>query len=417
MRARIITIGDEILNGQTLDSNSQWISLKMAELSVQVVEATAIADTKEAIVKALDESVGKYDWIFMTGGLGPTKDDITKLTLADYFQSEMVFVQEAWDHIVELFEKRGRPVAKANKGQADVPEKSTYLPNRAGTAPGMLFEEKGSRLVSMPGVPYEMKYIMRHHILPKVEEEIKGKIINRHFRTVGIPESILADRLEDFEESLPEFIRMAYLPSPGQVKLRLTARGENGENLKEALDHAEKELRKDLGNDLAGNTEAQLAHIVGELLKASGKTLSVAESCTGGSIGQALVAEAGASAFFEGGVIAYSYAAKSDILGVNPETIKTEGAVSESVVKAMAEGVRDKFKSDFALATSGVAGPEGGTEDKPVGTVWMAMAGDFETVAVQHHFFKNRKLNIELTVVSALDMLRRKLVSEQEVIV
>jgi nicotinamide-nucleotide amidase len=413
MQAEIITIGDEILIGQVIDSNSAWIAQQLNTIGIDVFRITSISDTQEAIVGALDGLLADTKLVLITGGLGPTKDDITKHTLANYFEMDLEFKPEVFEHIEKLFAGMGRTPAPRNRRQAEVPIGSRVLFNEMGTAPGMLFQKNGRYIVSLPGVPYEMKFLMEKHVLPIVEKElVRQHIIHRTLLTVGLPESELADKLHDFEEALPSFIKMAYLPRPGMVRLRFSARGHDENRLKNGLDDAEANLRNILGNSIYGTEKQRLEQIIGELLAERGETLATAESCTGGYIAHLITSIPGCSRYFMGGVLAYANEVKVGQLGVDQYALDHYGAVSEAVVCQMAEGIRQRLGVTWALATSGIAGPDGGTTEKPVGTVWIALAGPDRTMAKKFQFGKDRLRNIKKSAFMGLDMLRNALFNE-----
>ena len=405
MKAEIITIGDEILIGQIVDTNSAWLGTVLNEEGIEVTRINSISDTPEAIVEAIEGLYAETQLVIVTGGLGPTKDDLTKQTLAKYFDSDMVFREDVWEHIVQLFKGFGREPVERNKQQALVPEACEVLFNHKGTAPGMLFRKGDVRIVSLPGVPYEMKALVSNELLPLLREEIDYQILHKTLFVVGVPESVLADKIEPFEDKFPGSIKLAYLPRPGMVRLRLTSRGKRSDDLEADIDAATAVLRKALGGDLMDGSSKPIEHYVGELLKEKGLTVGTAESCTGGGIGAALVSVSGSSAYFEGSVVAYSYDIKETLLGVAHDVIVERGAVSEEVVRQMSEGARKKLGVDFAVAVSGIAGPGGGTPDKPVGTSWISISGPERTIAEKFVFGKVRERNIQKTIFAALNLL------------
>jgi nicotinamide-nucleotide amidase len=411
MRAEIITIGTEILLGQTVDSNSAWMGQRLSEVGVEVQRITSISDQPSAIVAALDAVLPSTQWVLITGGLGPTKDDLTKHVLTDYFEDRLEFRPEIFEHIEALFAKMGRVPNALNRPQADFPVKAELLRNAMGTAQGMLWTEHGRRYVSMPGVPYEMKHILETAVLPRMRAEQAEIHVHRYFVVQGIPESDLALRIADWESALPEGISLAYLPSPGVVKLRLSAHvaSEGEQAMRAQMDQEAAALKVLLGADCYAEDLLPLEVVVGELLKAAGQTVATAESCTGGSIAARLTSIPGSSAYLIGGVVAYSNTVKEQQLGVRKADLLVHGAVSEPVVRQMAEGVRKRLKTDWALATSGVAGPDGGSEAKPVGTVWIALAGPNGTWSKKFSMGLNRSRTVEKSVLAALDALRRAL--------
>lgn len=411
MRAEIITIGTEILLGQTVDSNSAWMGQRLSEVGVEVQRITSISDQPSAIVAALDAVLPSTQWVLITGGLGPTKDDLTKHVLTDYFKDRLEYQPEIFEHIEALFAKMGRVPNALNRPQADFPVKAELLHNAMGTAQGMLWTEHGRRYVSMPGVPYEMKHILETGVLPRMRAEQAEIHVHRYFVVQGIPESDLALRIADWESALPEGISLAYLPSPGVVKLRLSAHvaSEGEQAMRAQMDQEAAALKVLLGADCYTEDLLPLEVVVGELLKAAGQTVATAESCTGGSIAARLTSIPGSSAYLIGGVVAYSNTVKEQQLGVRKADLLVHGAVSEPVVRQMAEGVRKRLKTDWALATSGVAGPDGGSEAKPVGTVWIALAGPNGTWSKKFSMGLNRSRTVEKSVLAALDALRRAL--------
>jgi nicotinamide-nucleotide amidase len=411
MRAEIITIGTEILLGQTVDSNSAWMGQRLSEVGVEVQRITSISDQPSAIVAALDAVLPSTQWVLITGGLGPTKDDLTKHVLTDYFKDRLEYRPEIFEHIEALFAKMGRVPNALNRPQADFPVKAELLHNAMGTAQGMLWVENGRRYVSMPGVPYEMKHILETGVLPRMRAEQAEIHLHRYFVVQGIPESDLALRIADWESALPEGISLAYLPSPGVVKLRLSAHvaSEGEQAMRAQMDQEAAALKVLLGADCYAEDLLPLEVVVGELLKAAGQTVATAESCTGGCIAARLTSIPGSSAYLIGGVVAYSNTVKEQQLGVRKADLLVHGAVSEPVVRQMAEGVRKRLKTDWALATSGVAGPDGGSEAKPVGTVWIALAGPNGTWSKKFSMGLNRSRTVEKSVLAALDALRRAL--------
>ena len=406
--AEVITIGDEILYGQTLDTNTQWMGQRLNGIGVKIIRKVALGDQREEIVKGLEEASQRADIILLTGGLGPTKDDITKKTLADYFDTPLVMSEEILQHITDLFTKRNLSMNALNEAQALVPRDCTVIPNSQGTAPGMWFEHAGKVYVSMPGVPYEMETMMSESVIPKLREVFSLPVIyHQMIQTVGIGESWLAEQIEEWEDQLPSHIRLAYLPSFGRVKLRLTAVGEERTQLEEDVAAQVRQLEPIIQKYIYGYGDKTLEEAIGELLFEEGKTLAVAESCTGGYLAHTITSIPGSSGYFQGGVVAYSNALKINLLGVPEETLVHHGAVSEETIRAMAEGVRERLNTDFGVATSGIAGPGGGTPDKPVGTVWIAVAGPAETVAKKILLSNNRLVNIRRSTVVALNMLRK----------
>lgn len=410
MKAEIITIGDEILIGQIVDTNSAWIAEQFNLSGIEIYQITSVHDDKEHILEALKKAEEKVDLVILTGGLGPTKDDITKNVLCDYFHTKLVFHEPTFQHIKQRFKNRNIDLNKLNRDQALVPESCTVLPNKAGTAPGMWFEKNETIFVSVPGVPFEMKYLVENEILPRLQNNGKTKaIFHKTVQTQGLPESMLAQRIENWENSLPKNIKLAYLPNPMSVRLRLSAIGNNLNELKEQVQNEIERLKQLIPDHIFGYDNETLAEVIGRMLLGKGQTLAVAESCTGGYISHLITSVSGSSRWYKGGVTAYSNEIKQSLLGVSAESLEKNGAVSEQVIREMAEGARNRLNADFAVATSGIAGPTGGTDEKPVGTVWIAVATPGKTVAEKFVFGDNRDRNIIRSSQTALQLLRRKL--------
>ncbi len=411
MKAEIISIGDELLIGQVVNTNASWMASELNAMGVDVVKIVAIADDKSQIIRTLDMASAEADIILMTGGLGPTKDDITKKTLAEYFDSELVFHEPTFEQVKKIFKARNFEVTDVNKQQALIPDNCIPLFNKNGTAPGMWFEKDGKVYVSMPGVPFEMKPMMTEQVLPRLREKFNfGVIYHKTVMTTGMPESFLAEKIKDWENSLPGNIKLAYLPQPGIVRLRLTAKGNNEEELKKIVHTKIGELKKIIGDIIFGYDDVTLEEVVGELLRKNGKTVSTAESCTGGYISHLITSISGSSDYFEGAVVSYSNNVKNKVLGVPEEYLVKHGAVSKQVVEAMATGVKKIMGTDFAVATSGIAGPTGGTADKPVGTTWIAVATPGNVISKLYHFGEHRGRNIRRAALAALEMLRHELI-------
>jgi nicotinamide-nucleotide amidase len=411
MNAEIITIGDEILIGQIVDTNSAWMATELNAIGVKILQITSISDNQEHLVKALDDARKRADIVLMTGGLGPTKDDRTKDVLTSYFNSELVSDSTTLEHIESFFKTRGLKSIQLNVDQALVPECCTVLPNPVGTAPGMWFEDNQVIFVSMPGVPFEMKQLMTEQVLPRLKPLCKkGSIVHRTIQTIGIPESFLAKKLEFWEDALPEYIHLAYLPSPGLIRLRLSAFGDNVDALESEVDKQVEKLNQIIPEAIFGYGEVSISQVVGELLKSEKSMVAVAESCTGGMISHEIISVPGSSGWFKGAVVAYSNEIKENILHVSRHSLVEYGAVSEEVVRQMAEGVRKIMNSQYGIATSGIAGPTGGTAEKPVGMVWIAVAGPEGTVVKVFNFANNRERNITRASLAALDMLRLLLI-------
>lgn len=412
MKAKIITIGDEILIGQITDTNSAWMAEEITSMGFQVAEMVTVSDEAAHITQAVHEALTTCDLVLITGGLGPTKDDLTKDVLASYFDSEMVFNQEVFEDIERLFRSKGRTLSDLNRSQAEVPAACEAVRNSRGTAPGMWFDRNGKVLVSMPGVPYEMKGMMEDVVMPKLRNRFQlPHIYHRTILTQGIPESLLAHKLTEWEDALPESIKLAYLPSAGLVRLRLSATGSNLNELEKRIDDRVQTLRAILGDAIFGEGKTTLEETVGELLKQRGETVFTAESCTGGNIAQLFTSHAGSSAFFIGGIVAYSNAQKELFLKVDPQIIQLHGAVSIPTVEAMALGAKQQSGSHWAIATSGIAGPDGGTPDKPVGTVCIAIAGPDGITSEQFLFGALRSYNIRISSLTALQMLRKRILN------
>ncbi len=410
--AEIITVGDEILIGQTVDTNSAWMGMQLSMRGIRVNRITSVSDRREEIISALNEALGRAPLVLMTGGLGPTSDDITKETLAEYFGTRLVMDYDVLAEISERIAKRNLEMNENNRRQALVPECCRVLANRSGTAPGMLFEKDGKIIVSMPGVPFEMKHIMQIHVLPMLESMSGGRtIVHRNIMTYGTFEAKLAERLEGFESQLPDSVRLAYLPAHGVIKLRLTGSGDDGENVRRTVEEQVRKLYEIIPDVIYGENEVTLEETVGRLLLDSKLTLSTAESCTGGRIASLITSVPGSSAWFTGSVVAYDNSVKTGVLGVNPQTINRFGAVSEETAREMAEGMLRLAKTDYSIAVTGIAGPEGGTPEKPVGTVWIALASRNGVTAERHRFADDRAINISRSAYTALNLLRKQIIS------
>ncbi len=411
MKAEVITIGDEILIGQTVDTNSAWIANELNLLGIDVVRIVSISDNKEEIFNALDDA-GKYaDLVLITGGLGPTDDDITKKALAEYFKTKLVQSKELLQHVEAFIIKRKVLMNERNVRQADIPENCKIIKNEIGTAPGMKFEKDGVTFISMPGVPFEMKTMMTNHIIPELKEnQIDQHIIHKVILTQGWPESRLAEHLEGWERNIPKELSIAYLPSPGIIKLRLTGKGNNKEFLEQLINDQVKKLELLIPKLICGYDSDKLEELIGNLLKKKNSTLSIAESCTGGNISHLITSIPGSSEYFSGGIVAYSNDIKQNILSVSKSNLINYGAVSKEIVEEMAMGARNLYKTDFAIATSGIAGPTGGTEEKPVGTTWIAVASKDKVISKKYIFGNHRNRNIQMASVTALNMLRKLIV-------
>jgi nicotinamide-nucleotide amidase len=405
--AEIIAIGDELLYGQIMDTNSHWISQELDAVGVRVVRKTTVGDNRTDILTAFEEASKRANLILITGGLGPTQDDLTKPLLAEYFGCEIVEVPEAVAAVSAYFTRRGREMTRLNILQGHLPTCCTYVPNEVGTAPGMWFEQKGCYWMSMPGVPHEMKKLVKDFVLPKLSQVFDLPVIyHKLIKTAGIGESWLADLIKDWENTLPSHIRLAYLPSLGHVKLRLTAFGQDKKLLATEVDQQIQNVLPLISSFVYGYDEETLETAIGKLLKNAGKTLALAESCSGGYISHLITTVPGSSNYLRGTVVPYHNDLKEQVLGVSSATLAQHGAVSEETVREMAAGVKKLFGADFALASSGIAGPDGGTPDKPVGTVWIACAGPDFVEAKLLQLTQDRMINIQLTGVAVLNLLR-----------
>ena len=406
MLAEIITIGDEILIGQIVDTNSAWMAHQLNMAGIRVKQISSVSDDKQHILTALKEASNRADIILITGGLGPTKDDITKKTIAEYFGVDLVENEAALQNVTQIFARYNRPLLEVNKQQALVPENCEVILNKNGTAPGMWFNQGGKIYMSMPGVPHEMMYMMEEQVIPKLQSTLTLPfIVHKTILTVGEGESFLADRIADIEDSLPPFIKLAYLPKLGQVRLRLSGYGEDEALLTSKVDEYAAKIIDRVREVVAAEEDIPIEKAVLNFMEQKGLTLSVAESCTGGYISHLLTQHAGSSKVFFGGAVSYSYELKESILGVKAETLKKFGAVSEETATEMIAGALSHFKSDYALAVTGIAGPDGGTAEKPVGTVWIAVGNSKKLVVKKLTFGNKRRQNIERSAISALNML------------
>ena len=408
IQASIITIGDELLIGQVIDTNSSWMAQELNRAGISVIRRVAVGDVWEDIWNVLDDESKKSEIILITGGLGPTSDDITKPLLCKYFQGELVIDAGALQNVKDIFAKLNRPIIEPILKQAEVPNTCTVIPNKRGTAPGMWFEKDGKIFASMPGVPHEMKGMMEDFVIPTLTGRFElPAIVHRTLLTVGVGESFLATLIKDFEAALPSHIRLAYLPNFGMVRLRLSTQGYDKKAI-EAEIQSQFEIMQSLVKEyLVTSIDETLENVVGKLLIKKNKTLCTAESCTGGYIAHLLTSIPGSSVFYEGSVISYSYQAKEDLLQVNHQTLLTKGAVSEEVVTERAKGALQLIKPDFVIAVSGIMGPGGGMPEKPVGTVWVAV-GNKENIVARKLFFRfDRTRNIQLTAANALNLLRK----------
>jgi nicotinamide-nucleotide amidase len=412
LKAEIITIGDEILIGQVVDTNSAWMAKGLNEIGWEVSRIVTISDTQESIISALDQASKRSDAVLITGGLGPTKDDVTKFALCEFFQDKLVVHEESLTHIRAMFERVGRSMNPANLQQAHLPSKCQVLQNDFGTAPGMLFTHNKIKIFSMPGVPYEMKGIMQSHVLPMLETLGGDVVEHRTFVTANVPESHISEMLEAFENSLPASCKLAYLPHFNFVRLRLTVRGKKASKLHELLTAKSLELTKILGKMVISETDGQIQEILSKILAKRKESITCAESCTGGYVSHLLTSVPGSSAYFPGSVVTYSYENKSEFLGIDPTLLWSQGAVSKEVVEQMCVAARAKMKTNYALALSGIAGPTGGTPDKPVGTVWIAVCNENEVFSKMYVLRGNRIQNIQRSAYLGLEMVRKLMCNE-----
>ena len=415
-QATIITIGDELLIGQVIDTNSTWMAQQMNLAGIRVARRLAVGDVWDEIWNALDEESKHADIILITGGLGPTADDITKPLLCKYFNGKMIVNKGALENVTNIFTNiLKRPMIDRNLKQAEVPDNCKVILNKRGTAPGMWFEQDGKIFVSMPGVPYEMKGMMTDDVIPGLSRHFKFPyIVHRTLLTAGVGESFLADLINDFETTLPAEIKLAYLPNYGMVRLRLSASGFEKKLIEKVIQQSFDQLQVLVKQYLVTNEDEPMQQVVAKLLMVKGKNISTAESCTGGYIAHLLTEKAGASSYFSGSVVSYSYKTKEDLLGVEKNTLETQGAVSEDVVIQMAKGALKNIQTDYTIAVSGIMGPDGGMPDKPVGTVWVAVANNHKIITEKFQFRFDRQRNIELTATYALNMLRQFILSASQ---
>ena len=410
MQAEIITIGDELLIGQVVDTNSAWLGSTLGDDGIKVIQITSVQDHAAQIVQAVNDALSRADIVLMTGGLGPTKDDITKKTLAEMFGMKLVRNEQVYEMVGKQLALRGIAFTELNQGQALVPDGCTVLPNRNGTAPGMWFERDGKVLISMPGVPFEMKALVKDEVLPRLRKHFAlDANVHRTIITFGLAESILADTIASWEEALPPYLHLAYLPSALCIRLRLSAYEIDRQKAEQEIESQIEKLSKVIPHYIIGSEDDSLESVTGTLLKTRGETLATAESCTGGNIAHRFTAMPGASEYFKGGVVAYSNEVKIALLGVDPESLNRYGAVSQSVAEQMAEGVRRATGATYGISTTGIAGPTGGTPEKPVGTVWMAVATPNGVFSRRMVFGSVRSQNIERTSSNCINLLRLQL--------
>ena len=412
MKATIVTIGDEILIGQIVDTNSAFIAKSLDRIGVEIHEMISISDNKQHILDTFSKFQNKVDLVIITGGLGPTKDDITKKTFCDYFDDELVVNEEVLKHVTQLIEGfYKRQITQINKDQALVPSKCTVLHNQVGTAPGMWMKKENTVFISLPGVPFEMKYLVENEIIPKIVVEYKRPyIIHKTVLTYGIGESLLSETIENWENNLPDFIKLAYLPSPGRVRLRLSARGTDKEFLENSIFENVTSLSKILGDSIVGfDDDETLETVLGRLLTQQNKTISTAESCTGGKIAQVLTSVSGASKYFKGSVVSYATETKISVLGLSEDLIKEHSVVSANVAREMAINIQKLMKTDYAIATTGNAGPSKGDSDAEIGSVFIALATPNEVIIEEFNFGQPRDKVIDRAVVKSLEMLRKEI--------
>jgi len=408
--AELLTIGDEILYGQIVDTNSQWMSVELSNAGIKVVRKTTVGDIESEILTAFAEAENRADIVLITGGLGPTSDDLTKPCLSKYFNCELKIHEEALAEVTEFFKQRGRELTEINRQQAALPICCEKITNAVGTAPGMWFEKNGKVFVSMPGVPHEMKRMMTDLIIPKLKKTFQTPVIHHKvIRTIGLGESFLAEKIVDWEKTLPGHVKLAYLPSLGEVKLRLTSTGDSLKNLEKEAEELTEKLNPLIGSYIFGYGEDPIEVVLGRTLKEKKLTIAVAESCTGGYLSHLITSVPGSSEYFLGSMIPYAYEIKMRQLGVKPETLEKYGAVSEPTIIEMANIVRAKFNTDIGVATSGIAGPGGATPDKQVGTGWIAYSDKHQTVTKKLQLSKERMINIRAASIAVLNLIRLSL--------
>ncbi len=420
MTAEILTIGDEILIGQITNTNSVWIAQQLNLIGIKIAHMASVPDSEAAIIKAFEDAEQRANFVFITGGLGPTKDDITKKTIANYFNAELVIDNDVLEQVDSFFTKRGRQLTEINRNQALVPKGCFVIKNPNGTAPGMWLQKNHTVFISMPGVPYEMKAMMSESILPKIKKENSLPFIyHKTVLTQGIGESALSELIEMWEDALiHKNIKLAYLPQPGTVRLRLSSYGKNFEELKNNIDSEIEKLKSKIekyifGYETYGEEPPTIEKVVSDLLRERKKTLSLAESCTGGYIASLFTAITGASEIFKGAVVPYANVTKHTLLDVDKNLFETVGAVSKECVEQLAQNVLKKFDTDYSISVSGIAGPNGGTPEKPVGTVWIAVANIEKVIALKFQFGDNRQRNIMMTANAAINMLRKLILKEE----
>ncbi|PQJ77719.1 competence/damage-inducible protein A [Polaribacter porphyrae] len=415
MKAEIITIGDEILIGQIVDTNSQWIGTELNKIGVSVYQISSIQDDKQHILNALKEAESRADIVIVTGGLGPTKDDITKYTIAEYFNDSLTLNEEVVNHVKTLFAKYNIPFGELNRLQGMIPTKATVLKNKYGTAPGMWFYENETVFVSLPGVPNEMKGLMEFEVLPRIQKQFKLPfIIHKTIMTYGMGESSLAERIEDFENNLPEFIKLAYLPNYGKVRLRLSAKGDDKKRLEDRLQEKIEDLYQLIPDIITGLDDGgKIEQTIGNLLKNNNKSICTAESLTGGKIASTLVSVPGSSSYYKGSFVTYAKETKINILNISKEIIDKHSVVSREVAIEMAKGAKQKLQTNYAIAVTGNAGPTTDKTDKSVGVVFIAIVTDNEVVVEEFNFGKPRGRVIDKTVNKALEMMQKLIIKNK----
>ncbi len=412
--AEIITIGDEILYGQIIDTNSSWIGQQLSDLGIQVAYRTSVGDVKNHIIEAFSLAKKRSKLVIITGGLGPTKDDITKQAFCEYFKVELVKNKLAYESVANFFAKRNRELTPINETQGFLPANAIYIPNEFGTAPAMWFEQEGTIFVSMPGVPFEMKGIMKNQLYERFKKQFNLPVIyHKIIKTIGIGESFLAERIENWENSLPKHIKLAYLPNISEVKLRLTGHGTHFETIEKEVNEYANKLFPLIHEFVYASSDISLAEAIGNLLIEKNETVATAESCTGGYISHLFTQNAGSSAYFKGAIVSYDNEVKENILKVEKQTIENYGAVSEQVVSEMAQGILLKLNTNYSLATSGVAGPGGGTAEKPVGTVWVALAHKNKIITKKLQLQGSREQIIHQSAIYVLNLLRKTILTGQ----
>jgi nicotinamide-nucleotide amidase len=414
MNTEIINIGNELLIGQVINTNAAWMAEQMNMAGFHIERTTVIPDENEQIMSALHEAQGRSSVVLVTGGLGPTKDDITKEVLCRFFNTRLVIHEEAFKDVENIFKIRGIRISDLNRKQAELPENCISIPNPNGTARGMWFTKtdngRKTDFIFMPGVPFEMKPMLKEFVIPELKKHYRQKsIVHKTVLTQGIGESFLSEIIEEWENALPENISLAYLPQPGLVRLRLTGTGDDETRVKSQVDSEVASLLLIIPEYIYGFDNEKLEVIIGQLLHKKSASLATAESCTGGYIAHLITSVTGSSMYYKGSIVAYANEVKENELGVKHETLMKFGAVSEEVVKAMANGIRKRFNTDYSIATSGIAGPDGGTPEKPVGTTWIAIATPEKTVAYRYLFGEERERNIRKTALQALNLLRKEI--------